>query len=159
MENFANFNIPDTIRRTISDFEFHPCREFPDPQRPGHTLVEQMDTIAGSPDGIPSFWSVYVHYHEGGLDCVTDHKTKEEAEKLCDFLNFLLQGAKTKEQRIIEKASMFLCDGEKTVAEQVQIIRDHPEKYDMLDWIEGVDVVSRFETSFTAEQFIEEIES
>jgi hypothetical protein len=144
---FANICIPAIGDKKIIDFEYHPVQR-----------VNDEGDIQQCEPKDAEFWSVYIHYDQAGLDCISDHETEKEAKAFCDFLNFILNGAKTKEQKQLEKALMFLCDGEKTVAEQVEIIRNHPDKDDIIDWIDGVDVVNRFESSFTAESFINEIE-
>jgi hypothetical protein len=37
-------------------------------------------------EGKEDFWSVYLHQLNGGLECIADLKTKEEAEKLAKLI-------------------------------------------------------------------------
>lgn len=38
-----------------------------------------------------AFWSVYLHYITGGVDCVADFETREEAETLVALLEWQLE--------------------------------------------------------------------
>lgn len=41
------------------------------------------------------FYSIYVHYKEGGLECIFDVDTKLEAEKLVTLMNTMLRNYKS----------------------------------------------------------------
>ena len=54
---------------------------------------------------------------------------------------------------IIEEAGKFLADD--NVEEQLNIIMNHPDENDVLDWVDGVCICEAFETSFTVRSFME----
>lgn len=67
--------------------EIHPCKEYN--KGTPEAFVEQVDPTEETPD----FWSVYVHYNPksntdefGGLECIADCDTEEEAESVVSFL-------------------------------------------------------------------------
>lgn len=63
-------------------FEIHPCRIF---SSGDHELVEQCDTEEAE------FWSVYIHLKEGGLSCIADCNSREEAEKFVGLLEKIIE--------------------------------------------------------------------
>lgn len=74
---------------TFSEFEIHPCIE----EDTHVTQIDENDTR------IPDFWSVYLRYSpdtyqpnspRGGLDCIADTDTKEEAEAFKALLENLV---------------------------------------------------------------------
>lgn len=66
----------------------------------------------------------------------------------------------TKEQRKIEIAERFLSgSSELSTLEMIKLIENHEDKDEIIDYIEGVDVCTRYEMAFTVESFLEEINS
>ncbi len=72
-----NFTPP---QKTFNELEIHPCRTIKKGNGEKKDIVEQCDEKEAE------FWSVYVHYLSGGLDCVADCWHKHEAEELVKFL-------------------------------------------------------------------------
>lgn len=69
-----------------------------------------------------------------------------------------------KQEQIINKAFDYLCETDEddedhlSIPDQVRAIQNHKgEKSDMIDHIDGVYVVERFEYSFTVESFLDQI--
>lgn len=72
---------PTNILGKFNELEVHPCMEV----EPG--IIEQVEPEDAE------FWSVYIRYDPtqnkdnfGGLDCIADCGTKEEADGLVEFL-------------------------------------------------------------------------
>lgn len=75
------------LKCAISNFEIHPCKEID-----GH--VEQCDDEPN-----PDFYSVYIRYHQnasnghcGGIDCIADCDTWEEATNFVNLLMAMFKG-------------------------------------------------------------------
>jgi hypothetical protein len=67
--------------------EVHPCKEYE--KGTPEAFVEQIDPKEETPD----FWSVYVRYNPktnedkfGGLECIADCDSEDEANRLVAFL-------------------------------------------------------------------------
>lgn len=63
------------ITERFDAYEVHPCREI----SPG--VVEQCDEGEQ-----PDFWSVYIHLVSGGLQCIADCNSEQDAQALVDIL-------------------------------------------------------------------------
>ncbi|QHS09009.1 hypothetical protein [Sinimarinibacterium sp. NLF-5-8] len=53
----------------------------------GCTVVDDYDgreIIEQTADGVPDFWSVYLHYKSGGLDCIADFRDEHQAKLFAD---------------------------------------------------------------------------
>jgi hypothetical protein len=67
------------------------------------------------------------------------------------------------DDNMVIKASDYLCEGDEddddymSIEDQVTAIKNHPNKSDMIDWIDGVYPTEAFESTFTVEGFIEQI--
>lgn len=61
------------------------------------------------------------------------------------------------EDKAIELASHYLCDGELSTREMIEAIANHEDQSDMIDNVEGVVVWEKVEYSFTCEDFLSEI--
>lgn len=73
------------IEQPIDGLEIHPCKIIdPAKYKGDKEVVEQCE------EGEEDFWSVYVHFVEGGLQCIADYSTKSEAMELESLLNSLL---------------------------------------------------------------------
>jgi hypothetical protein len=57
----------------------------------------------------------------------------------------------------VENAQRYLCNGELTIAKQVEAIENHANKTDLIDNVEGVCVWQPLENTFTCGQFIKMI--
>lgn len=44
-------------------------------------------------EAIQTFWTVYGHLPEGGVEAIADFHSEKDADRLCDFLNHLLKKA------------------------------------------------------------------
>lgn len=64
----------------IDNLEVHPCME----------INEEGDVEQCEPEEA-QFWSVYVHYEGGGLDCIADCDTSDQAYELVNFLKELIK--------------------------------------------------------------------
>jgi hypothetical protein len=60
--------------------EVHPCHTIEKGKNGSKDIVEQCEPEQAE------FWSVYVHLNEGGVDCVADCDTEEEANEFAEFL-------------------------------------------------------------------------
>ena len=60
--------------------ELHGCREHIYPDEPHRNFVEQDDEN-------PQYWSVFLHYKTGGLDCVGDFATLKQAEDYAETVS------------------------------------------------------------------------
>lgn len=68
-----------------------------------------------------------------------------------------IQDNPDQKEKAIEIAGYFLaCDPDQVEA-MVRLIINHPEETDFIDDIEGVDVYTKFENSFTVESFADQI--
>lgn len=67
----------DMKSHAIDDIEINPCTSWTEGNE---TFVEQCEPKDAQ------FWSVYVHYEGGGLDCIADCETEEQANKVKEFL-------------------------------------------------------------------------
>lgn len=63
----------------------------------------------------------------------------------------------TEEDKAIELAMHYLCDGDISTEEMVDAIANHEDQSDMIDNVEGVVVWEKVEWSFTCEDFLREI--
>jgi hypothetical protein len=67
----------------IDEIEVHPVAEYTQPGPGGEmTFMEQCEPD----DSDLKFWSVYIHYKEGGLECIADCKKEKDAEALRTWL-------------------------------------------------------------------------
>lgn len=69
----------DTIVLNAADFdavEVHPVSLWQNPDDPSGTYCEVCDEDTDTPD----FWSAYVHCVAGGVECVGDFATYDEAD-------------------------------------------------------------------------------
>lgn len=73
----------DMLNQTIDSFEVHPCTE----------INEEGDVEQCEPKDA-QFWSVYVHYKGGGLDCIADCDTEGLANDVVNFLTILIKNFK-----------------------------------------------------------------
>jgi hypothetical protein len=89
--DFSNVFLPEIQDKKILNFEYHPCCEVNDAGD-----VEQCEPEKAQ------FWSVYIHYEQAGLDCITDHKTEREARDFCAFLSKLLRTQQTPTKILLE---------------------------------------------------------
>lgn len=64
----------------------------------------------------------------------------------------------SKKEQIIERASHLLADGELSIEEMVKAIADNKDEYQIIDYVEGVNVWEKVEYSFTCKQFLDEID-
>ncbi len=85
--NLADMALPEKFPlATFDSFEVHPCIE----EDGGTSQIDSTD------EQTPHFWSVYVRYKPnadsdfGGLDCVADCATQEEAETFKALLENLV---------------------------------------------------------------------
>ncbi len=77
-------NIEPIIAKTqlINSIECHPCHEI----TPG--IIEQCEHEEAQ------FYSVYLHYVNGGLDAIADFQHQQQAEELTNILIHLLNHPK-----------------------------------------------------------------
>lgn len=80
--NVVDLDNLSPINEDFDNVEVHPCREV------GHDAIEQCEP------GEEEFWSVYVHLVAGGLCCVADFMTSEEAETFRIFLVSVMDHSK-----------------------------------------------------------------
>ena len=68
------------------------------------------------------------------------------------------------DDNMVIKASDYLCEADEddddymSIEDQVTAIKNHPNKSDMIDWIDGVYPAEAFEFIFTVEGFLEHIQ-
>lgn len=72
-------------------FEVHPCKVVYEDKSldPKIQAVEQCEPEEAE------FWSVYIHLVGGGLDCIADCETEEQANQLVEFLTALATNYKS----------------------------------------------------------------
>jgi hypothetical protein len=80
----------DMLEQPIDGFEVHPCKIVDEDINldPKIQAVEQCEPEEAQ------FWSVYIHYEGGGLDCIADCDTEELANELYAFLSRLVTNFK-----------------------------------------------------------------
>lgn len=79
MSHYIFIQPTDEIFQEFDNYEIWPCTLL-NPSNP--TSCNRCD--ADNPD--IAFWSVYGHFKTGGLDCISDHETFEEAEEFMKTL-------------------------------------------------------------------------
>jgi hypothetical protein len=72
MSHYEFIKTTDVVFREFDNYEIGPCALL---NRSDTTLVDRCE--ANDPD--IAFWSVYGHLRTGGLECISDHETFEEA--------------------------------------------------------------------------------
>lgn len=73
-------NIVSAITEPFDEIEIHPCKDY---NKDGN--IEQCE------ESEAEFWSVYVHNVEGGIYCVADCQTKEQARDLKTLILSLIK--------------------------------------------------------------------
>jgi hypothetical protein len=81
----ANFH---TITEPFDEVEVHPCRYI------DNESVEQCEPAQAN------FWSTYVHFTAGGLDCVADFATQELAEQFRTFLKSIIDKSESDQNSV-----------------------------------------------------------
>jgi hypothetical protein len=69
--------IPEEAKASWNDIEIFPIFESSD------GYCEVVD------EGRETFWSVYIHQVQGGVRCIADVPTKNDAKKLAELINIL----------------------------------------------------------------------
>lgn len=72
---FAESVITEANKRDFDAVEVHPVMSWQDPDDSSSYLCEVCDPVTDE----PSFWSAYVHLVEGGVDCIGDFATEQQA--------------------------------------------------------------------------------
>jgi hypothetical protein len=75
MAKFIYFNPTDDIFHKFENYEIWPCVIVGESSS-GDLIYE----TCGFEDLDIAIWSVYGHFYTGGLECISDHDTLEEAE-------------------------------------------------------------------------------
>lgn len=71
------------VDKPFDGFEIHPCKEYKAPS--GARFIEQIDEGEQA-----DMWSVYVHLKEGGLSCIADLDTEQQALDFVEMIETLL---------------------------------------------------------------------
>lgn len=66
----------------FDEIEVHPCKVVDE----NKSLPSKIQAVEQCEPEEAEFWSVYVHYEKGGLDCIADCATEKDANDLKDFL-------------------------------------------------------------------------
>ncbi len=66
----------------FDEIEVHPCKVVDEDKTNNLTVqaIEQCEPEEAE------FWSVYVHFVGGGIDCIADCDTKDEADTLAEII-------------------------------------------------------------------------
>lgn len=73
---------PESIQK-FDQIEYHPCKEFTGTDS-FEKFVEQCEPEEAE------FWSVYGHLPGGGLSCIADVDTEQEAKEFAEFLQKII---------------------------------------------------------------------
>lgn len=76
MAKFIYFKPTDEIFHKFENYEIHPCL-IVGKSNSGDLIYETCDFE----DLNIAIWCVYGHFYTGGLECISDHETLEEAEE------------------------------------------------------------------------------
>jgi hypothetical protein len=76
MAKFVYFESTDKIFQKFENYEIWPCR-IVGKDNLGNPIYETCDFD----DLDIAIWCVYGHFYIGGLECISDHNTLEEAEE------------------------------------------------------------------------------
>lgn len=69
----------------FDEFEYHPCKVVDEDKN----LKKEIQSIEQCEPEEAEFWSVYVHLIGGGLDCIADCATEDEAKQLIEILEYV----------------------------------------------------------------------
>lgn len=78
-------------REKFDELEVHPCRTIKE-----EGIPKKLECVEQCEPSEAEFWSVYTHLVGGGLDCIGDFDTKEEADNFVKFLKEFVQKSKMK---------------------------------------------------------------
>ena len=71
------FEVYKVSDKKWDDVEYHPMSQIKD---------EEIEYIEQCKKGEEDFWSVYIHLCEGGLECIADVETEEQAKEFAKFI-------------------------------------------------------------------------
>ncbi len=69
----------------------------------------------------------------------------------------IVKAVPTERQKMVERASIFLSNGEISIEEMCDRIAQHEDSYDLIDNVADVVVWEKVESRFTCDNFLQEI--